>query len=113
MISGRIRERLHERVFCDIRHMKVETLAQILASGVLSNPATPKEQTHDASWSRLQKGVDRCTVNHVMYNQPTWLSGTESMTNCVDILRHCAAIALVAAMYDIVVRKRLPKPKAS
>ncbi len=111
MISGRIREKLHERVFCYIRHMKVETLAQILSSGVLSNPAAPREQAHGDAWQRLHSGVDRCTVNHVMYNQPTWLSGTESMTDCVDILRHCAATALVAAMYDIVVHKRLPKPK--
>ncbi|MEI7777122.1 MAG: hypothetical protein WCI52_00755 [bacterium] len=104
-ISVRIRVKLCKRVFQDIRHMRLETLARIADYGIVG---APKCQNESPAWEKLQSGEEPCTMSHlVVWDEKNWLQSVSTESPRV-VIRHMAALAIVAAMYDITVRNRKP-----
>jgi len=102
LISTRIRQKLFMRVFQDIRHMKIETLAHIATCGIVGKQGCQNGHT---ALKRLKSGEDHCTMSHVHGWDEAWLERVKLQKPEI-VIRHMAASAIVAAMYDITIRSR-------
>ena len=120
IISGGIRVGIYEKVLIDIRHMNEVTLAQIVCCG--EAPAVPKGKRDKRSgstfWDDLQTGRINCPLDHVHYAlrvgppEINWLAGFEEKSG-LEILRHVAATVIVAAMYDVMNKRKNARPQTA
>ena len=113
IIGAGIRQKLYQRVFQDLRHLKVETLVRILAAVCSDDVGDCETQTEPSEWEKLHKGEVRCKLAHIhSHVRKHWLDGFEK-SSPKAIIQHMAATAVVAAMYDIVVNRKKLVPVAS
>ena len=111
VIAAGVRKRTFNRVFQDLRHMTVGTLAGIVSCGGIIG--VPGEQEKPEQWELLHNGKTPCTLNHVHYrDRKHWLDDIEHYPPS-HVIRHMAATVIVAAMYDLVVAKKQLVPAAS
>lgn len=105
IIRADIRTVCHKKIFLDLRHERLETLALTASFGI---PGIPGEQEAPPEWDKLHRGETNCTLSHVHYHEKHWLDGLKKESP-EAVIRHMAASAIVAAMYDLVVRKEIAK----
>lgn len=99
VIAVGIRQKLVNRVYRDLRHLKLEKVARLAVSGIMG---TPHGQNSESAYSRLQAGSEPCTMWSVHHWDKEWIQYKEDEAP-EAVIRYMAATAVVAAMYDLVV----------
>lgn len=100
LISVGIRNKLVERVFQDLRHLKTETVARLATCGTMG---TASGQQTSPAYERLQQGLEACTMSFVHHWDEKWIEKKKDEGPSA-VMRYMAATAVVAAMYDLVVQ---------
>jgi hypothetical protein len=101
-ISAGIRYYLFNRVRIDLRHMTHSERLRIASLGIHGRE---NAQESGKEWEELHSGKTDCSMHHVHFKHPERVI----MDNALSPEKHAqrnAATVILAAMYDLVVRKK-------